>query len=537
MVGLGVVVGIAFGLFGGVEGGAAEAPPPLPWAQKLESLLKTPGFEDGRWGILVAELDSGKVLYSKNARELFSPASVTKLFSGASALVDLGPDFRFVTPVHRRGEVNAKGILDGDLILVASGDPNLGGRAAPNGQLLYENIDHSYADDYLVTSLVSADPLAGLEHLARQVADAGIKQINGDILVDDRLYASGRSSGSGPRVLSPIMVNDNLVDLKITPAAMPGQLATVTKVPDTAFLTIDARVTTGPAEGRPSIEVTRLDSRRYKVRGAVPMGHPSVVRACPIEEPAAFARTLFMERLRAREITLEASPIGHPESSLPPEDEIANLPKVAELTSAPFREALKVILKVSQNLHASSLPPLLGQRHGTPTISGGLRREGEILGALGVGPAGISFGGGAGGERADLASPEATVALLRAMATRKDFSAFHDALPILGRDGTLAKVGVEGAARGRVFAKTGTFTETNSLRPEALLISKALAGYLETAGGRKLAFAIFVNNVPLPDQASEGRLSTVAAGQLLGAICEAIAGMDPPAEPKAPAEE
>ena len=75
-----------------------------------------------------------------------------------------------------------------------------------------------------------------------------------------------------------------------------------------------------------------------------------------------------------------------------------------------------MILKVSHNLHASTLPLLIAAHHGERTLAAGLRREGEILKGLGVDPATISFGGGAGGARADLVTPRATVALLRAMA-------------------------------------------------------------------------------------------------------------------------
>ncbi len=84
---------------------------------------------------------------------------------------------------------------------------------------------------------------------------------------------------------------------------------------------------------------------------------------------------------------------------------MAKLPKVAEYTSPPFSEFVKVILKVSHNLYASTLPLLLAAQHGERTLDAGLRRQGDILKSLGVDLDGISFGGGAGGDRADLATP------------------------------------------------------------------------------------------------------------------------------------
>jgi D-alanyl-D-alanine carboxypeptidase/D-alanyl-D-alanine-endopeptidase (penicillin-binding protein 4) len=225
-------------------------------------------------------------------------------------------------------------------------------------------------------------------------------------------------------------------------------------------------------------------------------------------------------------VRIEASPLGenHAEA-LPSPAETAALPKVAEYTSPPFREFIRVILKVSHNLHASTLPLLLAARHGERTLSAGLRRQGEILKQLGVDPAAISFGGGAGGSRADFVSPRATVSLLRTMSARPDFSAFDAALPILGRDGTLAHaVAPDSPARGHAHAKTGTYWVDNDLTGQAFLTSKALAGYLETDSGRPLVFAFFVNNVPL-DAPRPGRSvsdATTAVGQLLGSLAEAF---------------
>jgi D-alanyl-D-alanine carboxypeptidase/D-alanyl-D-alanine-endopeptidase (penicillin-binding protein 4) len=227
-----------------------------------------------------------------------------------------------------------------------------------------------------------------------------------------------------------------------------------------------------------------------------------------------------------------AASIGRNASEgLPPAAEVARLPKVTEYTSPPFREFVRVILKVSHNLHASTLPLLLAARQGESTMEAGLKREGIILKALGVDVPTISFGGGAGGERADLVTPRATVALLRAMAARPDFRSYDDALPVLGRDGTLAKaVAPDSPARGHARAKTGTYTVGNGLSGKVVLTSKALAGYMETASGRPLAFAFFMNNVPV--EPHEGRVSeaTAAAGRVLGRLCEVVYQSDAPVE-------
>jgi D-alanyl-D-alanine carboxypeptidase/D-alanyl-D-alanine-endopeptidase (penicillin-binding protein 4) len=221
-----------------------------------------------------------------------------------------------------------------------------------------------------------------------------------------------------------------------------------------------------------------------------------------------------------------ASPLAtNDTASLPTRGEVMKMPRVAEYTSPPFSENARVILKVSHNLHASTLPLLIASHHGERALTEGLKRQGGILKSLGVEPGTASFGGGAGGSRSDLVTPRATVTLLRAMATRPEFAAYDAALPVLGRDGTLAKaVAADSPARGHAHAKTGTYFVENDLDGTTVLTSKALAGYLETASGRSLVVTAFVNNVPLDAPKPNRTISdaTAQAGRLLGKLCEAL---------------
>ena len=515
---LGAMRGIWLLVATSVCGAPARAGSPLD--DRVDAVVNARGFEGGHWGLLVVDSMTGRTVFERNADRMFCPASVTKLFSSAAALVDLGPDHRFKTPVVRRGEVT-DGTLRGDLILVAKGDLSLGGRTGPDGTLLFEDNDHTYAAGNPDASLVNGEPLAGLTHLAREVQSSGIKEITGDILIDDRLFDHALSTGSGPTRVAPIVLNDNVVDVLVTPGARPGEPARVRIVPETDFVAMDARVDTA-AEGPATVEVRAVGPRRFSVRGRVPVGHKPVLKIYEIEEPAAFARSLLIETLRNRGVRVGASPQGDNQAAnLPSKAEVARLPVVAEYTSPPLREYLKVILKVSQNLHASTLPMLVAAHHGETSLERGLRREGEILAKLGVDVKTISFGGGAGGSRADLVTPRATVGLLRAMATRPDFAAYDAALPVLGRDGTLAKaVSPESPAKGHARAKTGTYWVDNGLDGHPVLISKALAGYLETASGKKLAFAFFLNNVPVESIGGPVPEATAAAGRRLGKLCE-----------------
>lgn len=489
---------------------------------KVEAVLKTPGYQNAQWGLLVVESATGKVVYERNADRMFAPASVTKLFSTAAALVDLGPDYLFRTPVVRRGNVDNEGILQGDLILVASGDLALGGRTGPDNTLLFEDNDHIYADGANKATLVPLDPLGGLEELTRGVVASGIKSIAGDVLIDDRLFEDAESTGSGPTRVTPIVVNDNLVDVLVAPGAKAGEPASVTLVPNTSYVAADAQVQTVAEGGRAVVTVRRVGPRSFSVRGRVPVGHKPVVRIFEVDEPASFARALFIETLRKRGVRVGASPLGHDDPArLPSQAEVAALPRVVTYTSPPFREYAKVILKVSHNLHASTLPLLIAAHHGETTEAQGLRRQGRILKELGVDVSTIAFGGGAGGARADLVTPRATVSLLRAMATRPDYPSYEAALPVLGRDGTLAKaVDPDSPARGHARGKTGTYWLDNPLTGKSVLTSKALAGAIDAADGRSLTFAFFLNNVPMDATGPGISDATLAAGRLLGKLCE-----------------
>ncbi len=494
-----------------------------PLEGRIDAVIQVETVKNGQWGLLVADVKTGEVLYSRNPDQFFQPASVTKLFSGAAALTTLGADYRFVTPVVRRGEVDKSGTLRGDLILIAQGDLSLGGRTGPDGSLHYEDNDHSYANPRSKATLVAGDPLAGLDHLAREVLAAGIKAIDGDVLIDDRLFEAAPSTGSGPSRVSPIVVNDNLVDIVVTPAEAPGQPAGVRIVPNTAYVSFDAQIATVQSDGKRYIEVVSDGPRRFQVRGTIPVGSGPSHHIYEVERPADYARSLFIESLRRRGVRVEASPLSYNDlSGVPSVEAVAALPRVAQYTSPRFSEYLRVILKVSQNLHASTLPMLLAAREGKRSLADGLAAEGRALKALGVDLGSISFGGGAGGSRSDLVTPRATVGLLRAMAARPEYDVFQTALPILGRDGTLARVvDPESPARGHVWAKTGTYYVDDGLTGKAMLTAKALAGYMETSGGRTLAFAIFVNNLPL-EVGAGGDLAeaTAGIGRVMGRLCE-----------------
>ena len=484
-------------------------------AAKIKAVTDAPAYKAARWGLLVVEAESGRTVYEHNPDKLILPASVTKLFTCATALCELGPDFTFTTSVYRRGEVRDK-VLDGDLILVAGGDLTFGGRRGKDGRTVFADNDHTYANSGLMTPrLTDTDPVHALNDLARQVA-ADVKEVRGEVLIDDRLFARTRSSGSGPDAVTPIVVNDNVADVTVTPGSKEGDPATVTVRPETAYLAVDADVRTGVAGGKPAITIESTGEGRFTVRGRVPAKGPPVVRIYMVEEPNLWARALFVEALRRNGVRTECAVHRPRRFDLPGRD--ARLPRVAEYKSEPLAETVKVTLKVSHNLYASTLPVLVGLKNGTGKAEAGLQRQAKLLRGFGVDPQAVSFAGGAGGANADSVTPRATVGLLKAMAKHPAAAEYFDALPVLGVDGTLAEsVAKDSPARGKVRAKTGTLSWYDAQNERSLLRSKALAGELTTAKGTKLYFAMFLNDYPLPEGGS-----AAGQGKVLGKLCEEI---------------
>ncbi len=490
-------------------------------AARIQKVMDRPEFARANFGIEFYDLDSSKIVYERNAKKLFVPASTTKLLSEGTLLAKLGADYRFHTKIYRTGPLDNKGKLKGDLVLVASGDPNLSNRIRPDGTLAFVDEDHSYSGP-----AVSGDPLAVIKELAKAVSAKGVKRIDGRVLVDASLVPDGSREGGTGVVMSSVMVNDNVVDIVGKPGAKAGDPLILETNPPTRYIRFVNQGTTGAPGSKPTLDDPVFTSNAdgsvtVTLTGSVPLGMEPQTGSVAVPSPTAFAQTVLREALEALGISSKpalasvAIDFGALQKFYVSENELA------DHVSLPLAEEIRVTLKVSQNLHAGMSPYLLGAIAGKETknpLNKGFEIERAFLQEAKLDLSGISQGDGAGGDWSDLFSPDFVCSYLAYWSTRPDFDVLFHALPVLGKDGTLAKIQKTNPAAGHVFAKTGTFDSEDKLNGKLMLNGKGLAGYVITKSGRKLAFAAYVNHVSLP---ADPDAPQQVGGQALGEIAAA----------------
>lgn len=496
-----------------IYGGCAPDDAGNGFHSEVHRLMDQERYRNASWNLVMTELGSGDPAELIRPDAYFVPGSTAKLFSAGAALEEFGAQSRVTTPVYATTKPS-DGKVSGDLVLVASGDLNLGGRSAETGLIEYSNSDHNEADVLPRVTLTVGDPLAGLDNLAGQVRASGVGTVEGNVIVDDRLFAPFTKWNDG--IISPIMLNDNVIDLTITPTTA-GSTAAVSQRPFVSGYAIDSSVMTGPADAPPSVVIQRRSDGRIEATGTVPAGTDPVIRIFKVEDPAAFARSALIDALRRAGVVVNAQP-GQPNQSgsLPAPGSYEDNSRVAALESATLADEVKVILKVSFNRGADLLVCRLAVASGSKDCIDGMARMEQVLEKAGIDRTALYLFDGAGSDDHTRTSPAAFVKWLEFAKQQPWGAAFVDALPIMGVDGSLADVERNGSSMGKVRAKTGT-RATSTPTGEVLLYAKSLAGYLEAKSGRTYLLVIAVNGVPI-----EGIEDIVRVVDDLGAIASAL---------------
>lgn len=461
----------------------------------VEAIMHKPGYESAQWGVYEVDPSDGYVIHSQFARQSFVPGSDTKLVTLSAAWHSLGPGHRFTTPVYAAGTRHGS-TLKGNLALVAQGDLTMGGRTKPDGSVDYTDIDHTSANDLPGATLTPENPLAGVDQIARQVREAGITRVQGDVVVDPRIFTPPELDPQP----TPLIINDNLIDLLTTPTTA-GHPAKLFWRPQVKPYSVDFKVQTVAAGGTTNIAVKASpDGTKITVSGQIAAGTHPVLRTSPVQDPNAFGRTALIEALGRAGVTVSARQTGpNPERKLPASYDRDS--RVAAYVSPPYRQYAKLILKVSHNLGANlALCNMAGLRGSKDCFAGGFGVERDFLTRVAhVDPTQFQLDDGRGGDATEKATPVGLAQVLAYWLRTPDATAFRLSLPILGVDGSNASSCTDCPARGKVFAKPGTVIGLDRLNGRLAVADQSQAGYLLTDDGHVVIFVELVNSATAPD--------------------------------------
>jgi D-alanyl-D-alanine carboxypeptidase/D-alanyl-D-alanine-endopeptidase (penicillin-binding protein 4) len=463
------------------------------FAARAADLLGAAPTSKGEWGMLIVDAESGETLYEQNADKYFVPASNMKLFTTALALAKLGPEYRFHTTLETQGAISSDGVLAGDLVLAGRGDPNLSNRKFP----------------YELKEEFDGPQEKALVELADALVAKGVKEISGDVIGDDSYFPRERYPNGWEiddmvweygAAISAIVVDDNTVALTLTPGDQAGNPVQAALTPATPDFTVENNVTTSAPDVKSDLTLTREPgSSLVVVKGSLPAKSAPRKLILAIEEPAQHAAAVLKRLLEDRGVKVAGVARARHDHAPPGGDPVV----VAEHVSVPLGDAVKLINKISQNLHTEMLLRTVARQGGVwATPDDLMKAPTDFYAAAGIAPGDVIQTDASGLSRHDLVTPRAIVALLSFAQKQSWFGSYYASLPVAGTDGTLEDRMKNTPAAGRIHAKTGSVEHV-----------RTLSGFAETPGGRRVIFSFLSNN--------QGGKSHEAADALTG-LCVAM---------------
>ncbi len=449
--------------------GARRAPIPrlsagTPLSEQLLAIAKRPPVRNrAEFAVAVAEVGSGEPLLSVNGETPLILASTTKLFTTAAALERLGKDYRFKTRLYADGDVQ-NGELEGHLVVRGGGDPAISGR------------------------LFADDPLAVFEPWARSLHERGLRRIRDGLLLDTSFFDEVLWHPDWPAEqeqhwwqapVSALSYNDNVILVRATGGFRPGAPALLGFYPaGPPLLSLIGRVFTAPGHGA-RIGVRRESGSRTVVASGLVGRNRVWMKDVTVPDPPLYFASGFSRVLEETGIELGTGPtVARGKWSLPES-------RLLHTHETPILPVLAVCNKRSQSFYAEQILKTLGaERTGLGTWEAGRREVAEFLKSLGLAPSNYRLADGSGRSRNNLATANAYLAFLQALAGRWDkFDLYEPTLAITGDPaGSLRHRMLGEATRGRVFAKTGNIAGVVTL-----------CGYVHARSGKRYAFAILIN--------------------------------------------
>jgi D-alanyl-D-alanine carboxypeptidase/D-alanyl-D-alanine-endopeptidase (penicillin-binding protein 4) len=413
------------------------------------------------WGIAVHSLARDARLFEHNAGTLLVPASSAKLVALAAAAETVGWDHVYETTVLATGPT-VDGVVRGDLIIVGSGDPSLGG-----------------PDE------------AGFEAWIEAFHAAGIRKIDGRIIGDDNAFEDPRPGAMwawddlGYRtgaLFGALNYAENVMRVTVTPGSGAMLPTTLGVEPHATVRPLGNRALTGAAGSMALLWPEQRPGEPFlTIAGSLPAGAPPAQLMVSAGNPTIWFAGVLRQQLQGAGIEVTGEAFDIDDVSPQPDRRAARV--IYTYRSKPLSHLARRLMKESVNLYGEAVfrlsAGLSGERTNDAAIAGVQRQ----LVSWGLPEDSLQVVDGSGLSRRDVITPEALIGVLEEMFDATDASPWMASLPVGGRDGTLENRFRGTAAEGNVRAKTGTMSNIRSL-----------AGYVRSADGEPLAFAIMVNN-------------------------------------------
>jgi D-alanyl-D-alanine carboxypeptidase/D-alanyl-D-alanine-endopeptidase (penicillin-binding protein 4) len=454
----------AAGLAGCAKSDPALAPALDPLQQLKQDVIATttlPGVQRAAWGIVVQSLDRNERIVEVNPRTLLVPASTAKLVSLASAVDAVGWGHRYETVVRASAPI-VDGIIQGDLLIVGSGDPSIGGRAG--GQL---------------AGWVDAMKALGLRRIDGRVIgdDDAIEEPRPQLAWawDDLGYPTGALFGA-------LNLAENRMEITVNAGQAVDDQPTFSIEPAAWSRPLRNRTVTGPPQSMLQLWPEQRPGEPFlTIAGTIPIGAPPARVQISVGNPTAWFAAVFRAALIGSgiEITGDAYDVD----DVAPRPEWKTAAVLHTHRSGTLAEIAQPMLKNSINLYGEAALRLNAPNGALPTNDAALDGLRARMTAWGIPADAWQIIDGSGLSRRNAIAPEALVTILQRMYDPTGSSPWMTAFPVAGRDGTLAARMAATPAEGNVRAKTGTMSNI-----------RTLAGYVRTRDGENLAFAILSDN-------------------------------------------
>ncbi|HUX18301.1 MAG TPA: D-alanyl-D-alanine carboxypeptidase/D-alanyl-D-alanine-endopeptidase [Acidithiobacillus sp.] len=452
--------------------------------------------DDGQWSILIQDMQKGRPALSVQANHRQLPASTAKLLTTAYILHELGPESHQQTRILARTVDD--GVVQGPLILLGGGDPNLSSRRFP-----------------FVTQTVRDDPMYPTRMLAAQVWAAGVRQIPEGILANAAYFPADSALPGWTEEdqrhwygapISALMFNDAMVAVQIKPGRVAGASTNAEIIPNPQGIIRNTVITVSSGgEVRP-VHLEKSGSR-YVLTGAIPTNRGIFTAMLAQPDPAYFAAAALRQALEEQGIV-----VSGPIQVLDTENGTTSLPRgythyalLAKHDSPPLAEEITVANKVSENTHVEVLlrdADLV--RGGAGSRASAMQGLHRWLSANGILDSQARLVDGCGLSREDRLSATDLVHMLLRSYQEPWGGIWRDSLPVGAVDGTL-RHRLSGLPVGAVQAKTGTLRDALSL-----------AGFIRDNRGQQYVFAILVDHFTGSEERIRGRMDDLVRRVALG---------------------